>query len=369
LAPPRDLAVYLARCDATGRRLWGVSLCVPIVLVDPASGRHWASQAEPGPLPAIRANTAFQWQEQTWVMVLAPLPADKAQLLALLFHEAWHSRQAALGFPANAGAASHLDGVEGRYLMQLEWRALAAALNARGAERRAHLAQALAFRARRLGRIPGAREAERQLMRHEGLAAYTGTALSGDPRRVALAALAAGPHAPSLTRSFAYASAPAWGVLLDALRPGWNRHVPADADLPDLIPVPAATIARPDDYGGAALLADEARAGMEREARLAASLAATSEARGLFLPLAQAQMNFDPNRVSPAPDGSTIYHRITLSDAWGRIAVEGIGLRIGADFHGAWAPWPLPPGALELRPGWRVAERPGGGARLVPPGS
>jgi hypothetical protein len=77
------------------------------------------------------------------------------------------------------------------------------------------------------------------------------------------------------------------------------------------------------------------------------------------------QMDFDPNDVSTAPDGSTIYHRITLRDQWGRISVSGVGLRVQSDFRAAFAPWPLPQGALELTRGWNVAPLSGGGAELV----
>ena len=94
-------------------------------------------------------------------------------------------------------------------------------------------------------------------------------------------------------------------------------------------------------------------------------MAATAEHSALRLPLSSIQMDYDPSDVSTAPDGSTLYHRITLRDRWGRITVTGTGLRVQADYRAAYAPWPLPDGALELAPGWRAVERAGGGMEVI----
>ena len=42
----------------------------------------------------------------------------------LMMHEMWHRIQPQLGLPARPGGSEHLDTVEGRYWMQLEWRAV-----------------------------------------------------------------------------------------------------------------------------------------------------------------------------------------------------------------------------------------------------
>ncbi len=318
-------------------------------------------------MPAARANTAISWGGQPWIMVIEPLPSDAAERASLLFHEAWHVHQDVLGYPSNNAVAAHLDDPVARYLIRLEWAALEQALSSHGASQHRHIAQALAFRKRRLAKRPEAAEAERQQMRHEGVAAYTGTALSGEPERLALAVLRSGAERAALGRSFAYVSGPAWGLLLDRHAPGWRRSG-EKADLPDMLPVAPAEIARPDAYGGTEILSDETLAGFERARRIREAMEATSEFRGLRLPLEQIRMDFDPDRVSTGPDGSTIYHKITLGDRWGRVQLEGIGVRVLSDFTAAFAPWPLPDGALNLAPGWRVEERAKGGAAVVPIG-
>ncbi|HEY0112779.1 MAG TPA: hypothetical protein VGB59_06455 [Allosphingosinicella sp.] len=365
-APP-ELKPFLESCKAAGERLWGHSLCAPVVIVDPATGKHRTSQpAPPEPLPKMRANTAIKWGGEDWIMVLAPLPKGAAGL-DMLFHEAWHVRQKSLGYPANASVAGHLDDPTNRYLMRLEWAALENALKTTGAVQRRHVAQALAFRRQRLARKEGAGASEAAQMRHEGMASYTGARLSGAPVQRALEALQGGAKRPSLGRSFAYVNGPAWGLLLDRYRPGWHK-AGAAGDLPDLMPIQAAALARADDYGGTAVLAEETLSYVDRERRIRTAMAATTAANGLRLPLRQMSMDFDPNRVLSGPDGSSLYEKITLSDRWGKIAVNGTPLRMAPDFSAAYAPWPLPEGALELGVGWKVEER-SGQPVLVEPGS
>lgn len=358
------ISAYQADCDSAGRQLWGRPLCAPIVIVDTATGAFHSSEPAPGALPPLRANTAFQWGARPWIMVLAPLPRDEAALRELLFHEAWHVHQAELGLPANDAVAGHLDDWRGRYLIRLEWNALRAALTASGAARNGHVRAALAFRAQRLAAFPGAADMERAQMRHEGLAAYTGAALSGAPSARALVALDSGPARPGLARSFAYASTPAWGLLLDALRPGWRAALAGGTDLPDLVPLAPARRPNAGRYGGTALRLAEQREGLAREARLLAALLATAEQSALRLPLTNIQLDYDPDQVSTAPDGSRLYARITLRDRWGSITVGAPGLRITSDYQTAYAPWPLPADALSLASGWRVVERAGGGVEL-----
>jgi hypothetical protein len=364
---PPDLSAFKQRCASAGDRLWGRSLCAPVVVVDPRTGAVATSRKAPGaPLPPLRGNTAIKWGGEDWIMVLDPLPADPAARAAMLFHEAWHVQQEALGLPLNMAVAGHLDDAPARYHLRLEWAALKEALGSTGARRRAHVSQALAFRQRRIRADPERAASERDHMRHEGLAAYTGTALSGAAKKLALAEIEAGPRKPSLSRSFGYVSGPAWGLLLDAMAPGWRSKLAGGADLADLMPAKPAAVLRADDYGGTLVLAEETLAGVQRAAGLRAAVDATAPQRALRLPLGKLNMSFDPNGVSAAPDGSSLYRTITLADHWGEIRIQGSHLRIAPDYKAAFAPWPISASdTLSLAPGWKVEERAGGGAAVV----
>jgi hypothetical protein len=288
-----DLGDFRQRCEADGRRLWGRSLCAPVVLVDAATGQYSTSKPPPSqPLPSMRANTAIKWGGEDWIMVLAPLSSEPEQRASMLFHEAWHVHQQALGFPSNAAVAPHLTAAADRYLMRLEWAALAAALRSSGNAQREHIAQALAFRKRRIGDSREKADSERAQMRHEGLAAYTGAALSGAPLKVATEELKGGAKRAALARSFAYVNGPAWGLLLDRYKPGWKQQQ-EETDLAEMMPTAPARVARADAYGGTALLSEETLAGFERDRRLSAALAATAEGKALRLPLQKMSMDFD----------------------------------------------------------------------------
>lgn len=357
LAVPPDPAPsgLLADCRDAGERLWGRSLCAPVVVVDPATGAFEASVAAPGALPAVRANTAFDWKGEPWIMLLAPLPADPAAARALAFHEAFHVQQRALGLPPNDATAAHLDTRRGRYWLRLEWAALEAALRAKDADVRAPIADALAFRARRLARDARARTAEREQMLHEGLAAYTGVALSGDAERLALEELHAGASRSGLSRSFAYVNGPAWGLLLDRIRPGWRRGMSTAIDLPDLADIAPAAHPRPGLYGGTRIGAEETRRETAQRVQRRRLLQMTSPTRALRLPLQAVQMDFDPNGLTPLDDGSTAYGRLTLRASWGALAVHDTPVRIDRAFAAAYVAWPLRgDDRLDLAPGWSL---------------
>lgn len=355
-APPA-LEDYVAHCDTAGRTVWNVSLCAPVVLVAQDGTIIWTSiTPSSAPFPSTRANTSVDWGGRKWVMLLAPLPDGDAALRRLVYHESFHVQQAALGFPENMAVAAHLESEQARVSMRLEWKALERALATTGSERKRHVAQALAFRQQRLSDAT-ARNDERAQMRHEGLAEYTGTVLSGDANTLAIDSLKHGNDRPSYARSFAYVSGPAWGLLLDALAPNWKTTIAKtpDADLPDLIPIKTSRKPMPGVYDGVAIAQEEADRATRLKRIIDEATQRTSEANGLLLPLAKIQLDFDPNRVTPMPDGSQVYDKITLTSDWGTVRVEGAPLRIVKDWNAAYVPWPVPDKmTLKLDDGWKI---------------
>lgn len=354
---PPALADYIAHCDAAGRKVWNVSLCAPVVVVAQDGSVAWSSEPVPAiPLPATRANTSFDWGDRKWVMLLSPLPDNAASLRRLVYHESFHVHQASLGLPDNMAVAAHLESEQARVSMRLEWNALERALASKGSERERHVRQALAFRAQRLADVT-ARNDERVQMRHEGLAEYTGTVLSGDANALAIDALRHGNDRPSFARSFAYVSGPAWGLLLDAYAPKWKATIAktSDVDLPDLLPIKPARKPAPALYGAESIAREEHDRALRRKQIIDDATQRTSEANGLRLPLAKIQLDFDPNRVTPMPDGSQVYDKIKLTSDWGTIQVDGAPLRIAREWNTAYVPWPLPANmTLTLDPAWSV---------------
>jgi len=365
-------------CHADGGAMWGADLCGPTLFVDRATRSVVADRADRdgtlkqsgavwvGTLPATIgiSNTAVDWEGERWTMIMWPLPSDAFARKTLLAHESFHRIQERAGFPSTGPANAHLDSLDGRYLMQLEWRALAAALS--GSKR--GLRDAILFRARRRELFPSAANEERQLEMHEGLAEYTGTALA-EPRLASrmpllVKKLAEAEKTPSFVRSFAYTSGPAWGALLEQYEPHWTRNIKSSDDLGERVRK-AAKIELPPDlartadgrantYDGRTLLANERAREEKRQARLKDFRARFVDGPVLVLPLRKMSMQFNPDDVQPFEPAGTVYPEITVSDEWGRIVVKS-GALISSDFSRITVPAKSDGYTLELKKGWTKA--------------
>ena len=191
-------------CQRDAGRLWGVSLCGPMVIFDPMTGTRATSQPEPeGPTPRFTgfADGPVTWGGVRWfsfpLYMLPEKDADTRQQLML--HGLFHRIQPELVFSTSNtsdGYNPHLDTLEGRVWMQLEWRALRRAVESNGSRRAEAIADALAFRRERRRRFPSAADNERREEIREGLASYTGIAAwansPADAHRAAASAAAGG---------------------------------------------------------------------------------------------------------------------------------------------------------------------------------
>jgi hypothetical protein len=363
IAPQQGFDELRAMCARDAGRMWGISICGPTMIVDRQTRAVAANEAAPATLPSGIgiANTAVDWNGKRWTMVVGPLPEDAFARKMLLAHESFHNVQKKLGFPANGPSNSHLDSVDGRYWLQLEWRALAKAL--RG-DRQA-VRDALAFRAKRRSLLAAAAEEERELEMHEGLAEYTGAALAEpDVARRAphlIDKLRDAESTPTFVRSFAYASGPAWGTLIEVKRPRWTRAAKASDDLGKLAAaawhVTAAGDAetRAASYGGAELLIAERERDARKQAMLRDFRARFIDGAHLTIPLKNMSFEFDPNAAQPFEALGTVYPTLTARDDWGSIVVHKGGAMIASD----WMSIVVPADAhddytLTLKEGWRI---------------
>ncbi|MBC7769776.1 MAG: hypothetical protein H7124_13425 [Phycisphaerales bacterium] len=380
-------------CTEDGGRHWGVSLCGPLLVVDPATRAVWASDQDregqlartgegwTGTLPAgvTMANTSVEWAGVLWIMVLGPLPADPAERRVLVGHEAWHRVQAQLGLPMQASDNAHLAIERGRYFMRLEMRALAAALRSQGGARERAAEDALAFRRARYGEFPEAFAQEAALDRNEGLASYTGVRLGADDSEIfAARTLDRHDSHDALARAYAYATGPAYGLLLDQFRRSWRRDLGAYAPADLLASALSAPAQSPrelqrsaDRYGGPAVAAEEQARTESQRAQLADLRRRYAEGPRLELPLARMQMDFDPNQVTPVEGLGSFYGRITLRDRWGEL-VAAEGALINPSFTRMTVAAPGPDGLsgpgwrLTLNPAWRLTANGAGVLRVEP---
>ncbi len=329
-------------CERDAGRLWGVSLCGPMVIFDQATGTRAASQPEPaGPPPRFPGNAdgpvswgGLRWFAFPWHL-LAQTDADVRQQNML--HGLFHRVQPELGFVTDDGANEHLNTLEGRVWLQLEWRALRRALQSSGSDRVEPIADALAFRGERRRQFPGAAENERRDEIREGLASYTGIAAwadsPADARRAAASALGGDHSQQSFVGNFEAASGPAYGVLLDDLLPAWRRQVRATSDLGDVL---ASAIDRPPTrdvataatrYDGAALrTAEEARDRAEQR-RIAELRRRFVDGPVLTMPAGGRGTSDTTGSVGIVGVGTVLFRDFTLSAPWGRLEANGGVLR------------------------------------------
>ena len=344
-----------AICDMDGGRLWGVGLHGPMLFVDPESRAIVANQADAdgllreqdgvfvGHLPADKliANAPIRWAGKLWAMMVWPLPQDQRARGRLMAHELWHCVerdllgpvQMDLGMPNTSNA--HLDTRDGRVFLQLEWRALDAALQKGDPDRQTAVEDALVFRAYRRSLFPDSAVQERALELSEGLAEYTGVRLSTKSDREAMndctIALRQGTRRETFVRSFAYSSGPAYGLLLDQAAADWRKGLTLEHDLGDLlrgamsIVLPTALKdeagQRAKRYNGELMMADEARRDTARQQRLARHRARLVDGPILVIPLTHPSVQFNPGNLEPLGNLGTVYPTMTLADAWGILTV------------------------------------------------
>jgi len=376
-------------CSADHGQLWGVSLCGPMLLVDPATRRIITNRQSAqddllginglfeGRLPSnvSVANTALDWDGTRWSMLLWPLPADRTTRAVVLMHESWHRIQDRLGLPDASPTVAYLDKPDARIRMRLEWRALAAALRAGDpSSRNGAIVDALTFRTWRRQLGADAANEEDALERNEGLAEYTGRKLGAGKQALSymLIDLAEAEHGDSFVRSFAYHTGPAYGFLLDAIEPHWRTRLNAHSSLSALLaqaigwspPADVAAVARQEGarYGASRIVAEERARGQRLRQKLARWKRGLVDRPVLVLPFVAMHIQFNPNTLMALPPYETVYPTLRVSDRWGVLDVQHgalvdsnwshVQVAIGTDFS---ATHPAGPGwTLELAPGWTL---------------
>jgi hypothetical protein len=374
--------------------LWGVSLYGPMMFVDRSTRMLVANQSDAegrfvkkgevfiGRLPDEEniANTATDWAGVKWTMIIFPLPTDELDRARLMLHELFHRVQDDLGFPLANPANNHLDSFAGRLWLQLEWRALQRALTRQGAERRKAIEDALVFRAHRREVFPQAARTENDLELNEGLAEYTGVKLRGttDAESVNFFVkhLQAFESRPTFVRSFAYASGPAYGLLLDKANPNWRKSIKQEHDFGTIL-AKALAIKRPaglkqkaeqsaKSYEGDTLFALEAERENNRKKRVAAYRARFVEGAVLTIPLTnEVQYGFNPNNLEVLDEANTVFPNVRVSDAWGILTVANgailtrkdgriVKVTVTAPTNLQAKPLQGDGWTLELKAGWKV---------------
>ncbi len=348
---------HLGQID--GGTLWGRHVDGPMFFVDPQTRQVVANMRDSAglfheqngvwvgtlSLDQSPANTSLLWAGRRWSMVMWPVSDSRYARGRLLMHESFHRIQDDLGLPASDRANNQFGTAEGRIWTRLEWRALVEALVRRGGQRREALTDAMTFRARRESLSPTADDDERALELNEGLAEYTGYALSGLPHsalydRIAVN-LAQSEQQDNFARAFPYVSGPAYALLLDATSQPWRKRLTAKSNIAEMaakaygiIKVdPTTADARSARYTPARMIADERARETRRvatEARLRAKF--VDGPTVTLIPGSKFNYSFDPNGATPLENVGTVFESSRVTDEWGALDVSsgGVLMRRGA---------------------------------------
>ena len=370
-----------------GGRLWGKKLYGSLFFVDPETRAVVANEPDPGgilhatngvytgtlPQEVIVSNAPVEWQGKRWTMLMWPtIPTGTIDRRIIFAHELFHRIQPGLGLMAQDSPNLQLDTLEGRVWLQLEWRALAAALVEHGPAQTQAIRDALAFRNHRHELFAGSALTEASLEIAEGIPEYTGT-IAGEPDRESARWRAIGKLSdpdPSITfvRSFAYTSGPPYGLLLDQRLPGWRAKLSAQSDLSALLastlPPHAAVSAeaRAPLYGALAIRSAETERAQKAEAAKARYRARLVDGPTLLLPGRKLAFSFNPSTLVSLGDANTVYPTFHATAEWGTLDVTD-GVLVPTDFSRATVAAPKetkgphlegPGWTLELAAGWSV---------------
>lgn len=369
-------------------RLWGTPLYGRMLLVIPATRAVIANQPDPrhllrpedgvyvGTLPedVVLSDAPTEWEGVRWTQLRLPaLPQDAMTRSITLAHEMFHRIQPELHLAADATANPHLDTEQGRLWLQLEWRALGAALIESGDAQAQAIRDALAFRGHRHALFPGSAAAEAAMVIVEGTAQYTGIAAAEPDVAAARWHTAADLVHPdtgiSFSRISAFMSGPAYGLLLDERMPGWRKTLNEHSDLGAML---ASTLhgnakqsaeSRAAAYGASGLrvvLADRAAREKAVQARYRATLV-----DGPTLSLtALGRFNFNPSTAVALGADGIVYSTFHAIARWGTLDVKTGGVLVSQDFSRAALPVPMTVNGphlegkgwtIDLAPGWSAA--------------
>lgn len=365
-------------------RLWGMPLYGPMLLVIPATRAIIANQPDPqhllqpqdgvyvGTLPedVVLSDAPTEWEGARWTQLRLPmLPQDAGPRSITLAHEMFHRIQPELHLAANATANPQLDTEQGRLWLQLEWRALAAALIESGPAQTQAIRDALAFRSHRHALFPGSAATEAAMEIVEGTAQYTGIA-AAEPDVAAARWYAAAdlvhPDAEiSFSRISAFMSGPAYGLLLDERLPGWRKALNEHSDLGAMLAstlhdnVKESADSRAATYGASGLRVELADRAAREKAMQAQYRAELIDGPTLSL-TALGRFSFNPSTAVTLGADGIVYLTFHAIARWGTLDVKEGGVLVSSDFSRAKLPVPTAIKGSHLEGnGWTIDLAPG----------
>lgn len=345
----------IKKATEQGIGVWNKNLYGNILLVDPVTRQLYGNNPDlNGVLKPDQniyqgkladniniANTSLQWGGKVWAMIMLPLPEDKYERINLSIHELFHTVQTSLGFAQNNKESNHLEKKDGRIFLRLELEALRQAIiSTNSKEQKKHLRQALIFRKHRNILFPGSDDIENQLELNEGIAEYTGFAMSGrnkqQVRQHFVSSLDAFIKNPTYVRSFAYTTTPIYGYFLSLKNKHWNQEISSKTNLTDFfikelnIKIPDNVKSIPDkiieEYDGLSIISQEKVRDEQIQAKIAEYKSKFIEKPHFEIVFEKMNISFDPRNILSLEDQGTVYPNLRVTDNWGVLEVSNAAL-------------------------------------------
>jgi hypothetical protein len=338
-------------CDSDNGKLWGENLYAPILLMDKKTRFVVANMPDKDgllrktgevyigyfPKDKTISNSTTDYGNENWMMVMYPLPEDDYSRNQLCVHELYHRLQNKLKLNFSNSNNDHLDNMDARILIKLEWLALEKAINEEEKEKQIDcLTDVLIFRNYRRMLYPGKDTMENKLEIHEGIADYTGYKICSknneEFKNYVLKAKFKTWDNISYVRSFAYYSGTVYGYLLDKTNSSWKLSIAHNSDL-GLIMRCVCKIELPEnldksykksrnkyDYEG--LYQYESDREKKRQEKLVAYRIRFTKDTTLILDIPKPNVSFDPRTLIPLDTLGNVYPTIKIIADWGILQVN-----------------------------------------------
>lgn len=374
-------------------KFWGKNLYGPIILIEPETRVFYSNEnnttnsfkkvnsiyRDSLPTDVNIANTAIDWDNKRWSMVMLPLPIDKISKNNLVIHELFHLIQPEIGFENLQELDNgHLDTYNGRLLLRLELQALENALATNDNEKKfKHIQNALIFRSKRQ-LSQEIKNAENSLELNEGLAEYTAIMLSGRDEQQMKSHLNQSKNDfysnPTFVRSFAYQTIPFYGYLFSSKNQNWHRVIDRNTNLTDYFTksfgVDVSTeksveqIGKQNAYDYQQIEQEETEREKIRLKKITELKTKFVDKPTLELLFQNMNISFDPRNITPLENLGNVYPNIRVTDDWGILTVEN-GALLASDWTKVIVTAPTEVTdktakgdgwKLELNPEWKVKE-------------
>lgn len=239
-------------CEKDNGFLWGRNLYVPLLFVDESNNTIYTSTSSNsfcleevngvyrGELPSsIKVEKGpIIIDGKTWALIPMPLPDNKVECHALILHEAFHCLQPKLRLKPEPYDNTHMEKMEARFWLKLEWKALELALQSDGDNRSQAITDAICFRKYRRALYSQCDSCENRFEIHEGMADYTANKICRSKQETEIHLMNKLEKmwaSNSFVDCFAYYTGPVYAFLLDELSEDWRTHLAAKDNIAMLV--------------------------------------------------------------------------------------------------------------------------------------